>query len=369
MSWAIGGINCVGDIGYSLGETTRAAAAITAANIKQAAAAIIAVDNANQLVNNYRDQRDIARRGYQLQRQQQDHLKTVFWPREAQFLAEFSTPEDIETVEAMGVRYGGRLAATVAGLFAEQLKEAKCASARYCTSANAKRIQDLLLARSVAMGNARVLGRNIAFAEFQARTDTNYERRMQAVALGRGLMQQAATLYASAGAGLASSAVRLSGQLSNAMNAFGVAREQGATARAQRDFAQDQVNQAVQQGNPAGSVAGFGNNVGALIGPEGFGLASTMEGFSTRSASQTYDSALFAGDTTGLSETGLENFNYMQNERQMNEGDVGNRDLVRTGTIVWPVVSVGAGAVAINIDAYGLMYADDQFPRPPIGGF
>lgn len=369
MSWAIGGITCVGDIGYAAGELTRAGAAMTAAGIKQAAAAIIAVDNANQLVDNYRDQRDIARRGWQISRTQQDHLKNVFWPREAAFLAEFSTPEAIETVEAMGRRYGGRMAATVAGLFAVQLKETKCGAPRYCTSANTKAVQDLLMARSVAMGNARVLGRNIAFAEFQARTDTNYERRMQAVALGRGLMQQAASLYASAGAGLASAAVRISGQLNNALNAFGLAQEQRQQARGARDFYEGEVNRTVQQSNPAGSTLGFGNNVGSLIGPQGFGLSSSMDSFLSREAGVTSQSPLFAGDTTGLSEKGLENFNYMQNERQMNEGDVGNRDLVRTGTIVWPVVAVGAGAVAITIDAYGLMYADDQFPRPPIGGF
>ena len=185
----VAGALCVGDIGYSIAETTRSGASVAVGYAKQAASALIAIDNANQLVDNYRDQRDIARRGYNISKQQHDHVKTVFWPRDMQFLNEFSAPEGIETVEVMGRRYGGRLAAAVAGAFAVQLKEAKCSARRYCTSANTKAVSDLMMARSTAIGNARVLGRNIAFAEFQARTDANYERRMQAVARGRGLMQ------------------------------------------------------------------------------------------------------------------------------------------------------------------------------------
>lgn len=75
------------------------------------------------------------------------------------------------------------------------------------------------------MANARVLGRNIAFAEFQARNDVNLNRRMQAVAIGRGLMQDAANLYASAGQGLAAAGSILSGQLSSAIQSFKYARE------------------------------------------------------------------------------------------------------------------------------------------------
>jgi hypothetical protein len=74
------------------------------------------------------------------------------------------------------------------------------------------------------MANARVLGRNIAFAEYQARNDVNLERRMQAAAIGRDLMQQAANLYASAGQGLAAAGSILSGQMGKALEAFSYAR-------------------------------------------------------------------------------------------------------------------------------------------------
>lgn len=212
------------DFGYTAGEGTRTSAADTASFIRQAAAGLIAIDNANRLVDNYRKQRDIQDRMLDISEEQQLHLETVYWPREIQFLNEFSVGEAVEAVETMGKRYAGRLVSTVAGAFAPKLKEAKCSAPRYCTSATTKSLQDLLMARSVAMANARVLGRNIAFAEYQARHDVNVERRMQAVAIGRDLMQQAASLYASAGQGLAAAGSILSGQMSKALEAFQYAR-------------------------------------------------------------------------------------------------------------------------------------------------
>lgn len=178
--------NCLSDRGYRRGESIRASGAKNAAMIRQVAAIAIAIDNANQLVENYKKQRDISKRALTIAQKQQDHLKAVFWPREEQFLAEFSEPEAIEAVAVMGRRYGGRLAATVSGAFAKQLAEARCSFSRYCTSANKKLIQDLLMARANGVANARVLGRQIAFAEYQAREDTNYDRRIQAISLGRG---------------------------------------------------------------------------------------------------------------------------------------------------------------------------------------
>ena len=212
------------DTGYVAGETARTSAADTASFIRQAAAALIAIDNANRLVDNYKKQRDIQDRMLDISEEQQKHLEEVYWPREIQFLNEFSVGEGIEAVETMGRRYAGRLVSTIAGAFAPKLKDAKCAAPRYCTSAATKSLQDLLMARSVAMANARVLGRNIAFAEYQARNDVNVERRMQAIAIGRNLMQQAANLYASAGQGLAAAGSILSGQMSKALEAFNYAR-------------------------------------------------------------------------------------------------------------------------------------------------
>lgn len=212
------------DTGYVAGEASRTTAADAASYIRQAAAALIAIDNAVRLVDNYKKQRDIQDRMLTIEEEQHDHLKTVFWPRNAQFLAEFSTPEVLETVEVMGQRYAGRLVSSIAGAFAIKLREARCSAPRYCTSAVTKNLQDLLMARAAAMANARVLGRNIAFAEYQARNDTNVQRQMQAAALGRDMIQQAATLFAAAGEGLATAGGILSSQLGSAIQAFGYAR-------------------------------------------------------------------------------------------------------------------------------------------------
>jgi len=218
--------NCYGDIGYTIGEGIRGSATGIVALAKQATSAIIAIDNANRLVDNYRDQRDIAQRAQDIAEAQQVQLETVFWPREAEFLAEFSTAEPIESVEVMGARYAGRLLSSLASAFAKELHLLRCSARRHCTSANQKQLQDLLLARGVAMANARVIGRNIGFAEFQARTDINLSRRMQAVAMGRGLINDAMTLLRAAGAGYAGAGQELSRQFNNSIGQLGLDRRE-----------------------------------------------------------------------------------------------------------------------------------------------
>jgi hypothetical protein len=217
--------NCYSDVSYVAGEGIRAAATGSVALAKQVASALIAIDNANRLVDNYRDQRDIAQRAQDIAEAQQQQLETVFWPREAAFLAEFSTPEPIESVEVMGARYAGRLIAPLAAAFAKELRALRCAARRHCTSANQKQLQDILLARGVAMANARVIGRNIGFAEFQARTDINLSRRMQAVSMGRGLINDAMTLLRAAGAGYAGAGQELSQQFNSSFTRFQYERQ------------------------------------------------------------------------------------------------------------------------------------------------
>lgn len=112
------------DFGYIAGEGARTTAADAASIIRQVAAGLIAIDNANRLVENYKKQRDIQDRMLEISEQQQMHMEQVYWPRDIQFLNEFSVGEAIEAVETMGRRYAGRLVSTVAGAFAPKLKEA-----------------------------------------------------------------------------------------------------------------------------------------------------------------------------------------------------------------------------------------------------
>lgn len=353
---------CLGDMGYKSGEQIRAAAVITAATMKQVAAAAIAIDNANQLIDNYRSQRDISQRGIDISREAQDQLSEVFWPREEQFLAEFSEPEVIETVEAMGRRYSGRLVADIAGAFAAQLREARCSFRRYCSSANSKLIQDLMLARANAMANARVLGRNIAFAEYQARHDINLSRRMQAVALGRGLINQAMSLYQAAGRGFAASGDTLSANFNSALESFGYAQQQ---RRGARDYlAQVEAMPAYETSAPArmpGTTSGWnGNPLPAML--PGFGMASSQRSMFDLEAGN-----VMKGDESGLSSgNDPSNFQWRQSEK-MNDAEIGNNDLARTGTATFPVAGITGGSVTINMDAFPLRYVDHLTEFQPYG--
>ena len=344
--------------GYETGEGIRTAAVSQAATIRQAAALAIAIDNALQAVDNYKKQRDIAKRSLAISKAQQKQLQDVYWPRELEFLAEFGTPEAIETVEVMGRRYGGRLLSAVAGAFAKALKEARCGGTRYCTSANRKMVQDLLLARSTAMANARVLGRNIAFAEFQARTDTNFNRRMQAIAVGRGLMGDAAKLLQTAAGGLASAGNVISRQFNSAIEAFGYARfrsQQHADGLVARDNMARETytppsrasffNQELATQNGIGYQASVGNVMDTSAG--GFG---TNFNFGTE-------------DGAGLAQRNMFNDSLPLQNEVMNDMDVGDDDLVRTGTITFPVVGITGGSVTIDMERFGLRYADDDIPK------
>lgn len=192
-------MTCLNDDGYLAAQVELRDAVKEAAALHKAAATLIAIDNAAQALKNYKQQRDLSSRSLKIAEDVRRHAQDTYNPREVEFLAEHGRPEPIEAVETMGRRYGGRLSSTVAAGFAEQMRRVRCDAPRYATSATEKRVQDLMMARGQAIASARVLGRQIAFAEYQARTDTNYQRRLQAVAVGRGLMSQTAAVYARAG--------------------------------------------------------------------------------------------------------------------------------------------------------------------------
>jgi len=297
----------------------------------------IAADNAARLISNFRSQRDIARRMTTIARRQQEQLAEVYWPREEQFLAEFSQPEPIEPIETMGRRYAGRLMAPVAARFAEEIRRTKCAASRYCASAADKTIQDLMMARSAALANARVMGRNMAFAEYQARTDINYARRMQAVSWGRGLTRQAASLYGSAGEALARAGASIGGTLSGALEDFGYANTQGRLAGARLSSINNQ---------PPGVYA---------PAPD-FGLASSQQSFNSTDASRTIEYP-----ETQLSERNDFSTNQGLQKEGWNEANVGNRDLARTGSVLFPVTTIlGVGYVQVNMDSFPLMHVDHK---------
>ncbi|MCM2558144.1 hypothetical protein NDQ41_05465 [Alcaligenes faecalis] len=208
--------SCLNDDGYIKAQAELRTATYSAANIRRAVATLVGVDNATQTLKNHHQQGYIAARALEIAEDVQLHAQTTYHPSEQQFLSEFGTTRQVEDVEVIGRRYGGRLASTVAAAFAQQLRQAHCNASRYNTSANAKLIRDLTIASARGIACARVLGRKIAFAEYQALNDLDYIRQMQAIEIGRGLFDQITAIYQQAGLSLET----LSQHLTNAFEAL-----------------------------------------------------------------------------------------------------------------------------------------------------
>ena len=368
---AIGGFmpctGCMDSSGYVSGEGTRAGAVRTAAQIRRAAAIAIAVDNAQQIIENYRKQRDIARRSVRLAERHQQQLQDVYWPRELEFLEEFGTEEDIEEVEVLGRRYAGRLVSGVAAGFAKELHRAKCNVSRYCTSAARRALQDLLLARSQAIAAARVLGRNIGFAEYQARTDTNFNRRMQAVARGRGLMGDAAKLLDSASGGLAAVASRRIPQFTSALfeAGYGGNRDAGiaqdaASGMPPRTGGEEPVRMPSFQTQAPASVTAFGSGTFSVEGSNAQFSDPAMAGLSADiSIPSSVQSTYTQHDPFSVNQG-------LQMDR-WNVAKIADQNLVRTGTVTFPVAGVTGGTVTISMESFGLKYVDDRETTPATG--
>lgn len=367
--------NCLNDSGYRTGEEIRSTAVTVANALRNTVGVAIAFDNAQQLVRNYRRQRDIAHRAMVISEEQQKFMREVYWPRELQFLEEFAKPEDIEPVEQLGRRVGGRIAAALAGQFAKALAEAKCSMPRYCTSHNKKQMQDLLLARSMAIANARTLGRMIAFADYQARMNTNFERRKQAVAIGKGLMDEAANLYRSAGQGLAAVGSIYAQRVNNALQGIGFnmnrkvppTPEMQAMWREAQTYGQGgQFARAPYQvgGGPGvGPASGYGRYP-TTNGIDAMGLGQFGQTFNTDALTHAqYDSDMVgrgtmkaSGGTGTMAWADTNNMGWQQNER-WNEADVGNRNLAPKGKLF-----VHGGSGYVDLSEATLQFVDDKNP-------
>jgi hypothetical protein len=220
-------MSCVTDAGYISATTIKLAGTVVAAGLRLNSAYNEATLAAESLIENYKKQRDIQDRAMSIAESQNGQMSGVFWPAEQAFLAEYGNPEAVEEIEVLGRRYSGRLVSTILGGFAEKITLLKCSMPRHCTSANMRALQDLYAARAFAVASARTLGREIGFAEYQARHDRNWERRNQAAALGRKALGDAAGLMKSAAQGLAAQAQGLSGNFNSAMKALGYGLQQG----------------------------------------------------------------------------------------------------------------------------------------------
>lgn len=349
--------DCLDDIGYKNGEYIRAEAVKFAANIRRIAAVAIAIDNAARLIDNYRLQRNISDRGLKIAEQNQAHLKSTYWPRELRFLGEFGTPEDIEDANILGRRYAGRLVSSVANVFAQQIKMADCNASRYCTSERSKSMQDLLLVRAQAIANARIQGRMIGFSEVQARRDRNDARRRQAVALGKGLVGEAASLYKMAGAGLASAGKEISASLGSALTAFGYASRDPGYGDEMGQMRNQFLNG--QQGQMARAPYDTGGS------PAQAGRQFQYDSIDDFLA-QDPNAASYAvsADASGMATTNPTSVWGGQQAERWNEGDVGNRDLARVGSKTYDFTDSDGdrGSITINMSDFKLQYVDSKNP-------
>lgn len=212
---------CLGDAGYISGEMIRTGAIATTASLKAVEAGKAAIANAEQLRENYKKQWKVAMALLDISEEEQQHLKNVFWPRELAFLNEFADNNSYEDVLTRGRRYGGRLKSAIQNKFVPIARKVRCNSGRYSTSSNKRRVQDLFIEQAKAIANAEIAGYLMAFSEIQGLKDRDFKRRIQAVGLGRNLMQEAASLYASAAEGYASVGQILSNQVNSALEATG----------------------------------------------------------------------------------------------------------------------------------------------------
>lgn len=343
-------MSCIPGPAYAAGQSSIAAAMATAAAYKTAVGLAIAVDNGKKAYENYKKQNEVAKRSLKLARKNQNYEKATYWGREIEFLNEFSPMAEEETVEQFGRRFSGRLIAPIADQFGKQLNQTRCNLGRYSTSENTKAVQDLLLLRSEGIVNARVAGRNKGFLEVQQRTDLNFERRTQSIALGKGLAAEAAS-YREAGAkGLSSAGQHYNARFQQGMGMFG----QGVGQRVQAKSAQGQYD---SMGETFAQYQQNGGQMPYVTGNTGFGaVASNLSNVPLHTNNNTYPMGDIAA-ALGGSVTVAANTAGVQDDNP-NEADIGPKSLTHSGMIIWPGGGIGAVATPVWIDMYPLMHTD-----------
>lgn len=382
---------CLDNKGYQPAECIRATAQRNISVARMAAMTLIAIDNAKRAVANFREQYKIAKRGMVIAKEQQAHLEETYFPRELDFLDEFGNPQNhrdgveaIESVEVLGRRYAGRLIAAISKRFAEQMHTMKCDMTRYNSSANRKALQDMMMTKSQAIAAARMLARNVAFAEVKAREDVDWNRRMQAVALGKGLISQAEALYRSAAGNLAGAGAGALQGLNSALgeigNSFGQFRQAQNTISGvgmlyvpNGGGDPNRIAPGVTEATPATLAASTPFSFGVNAKSNDFALSVPFGGTTIGTANMFTQKQ---SDPFGLQSGSGMFYNYQEgsqtpqyqkgsmNEEQGNAGMVGHNDLVRGGSVKYPVIN---NMVTMNMSDFYLTSArgyTETSPKP-----
>lgn len=248
---------CVSADGYKQAETIRFEALSKAATYKQAMAIAQILLNAEGAVTNYKKLHLISSQSLALEEDQFAHVKNTYWPAEEQMLNEFTQKTPWETQAVLAKRYAGRLWAPIAAQFAKELHKLECEKPRYCGNSHIKRVQEMMVQRSATRANVTLLADRIAYFEVQAVSDTDFDRRKQAIALRQGLLGQAASLMKQAASGFAGAQASSMGAINNAIQALGYAfgQQNNAQNRVGRDpYFHQQVAQGVAQAEQSAAM-------------------------------------------------------------------------------------------------------------------
>lgn len=357
-------MSAIEDEGYKKGEQIRAEGVRDAMLIRQATAVAAAIANASDMIANYKKQRDIQDLALKISEEEKQHLKDVYWPRELEFLKEFGTPEEKEEAEVYGRRFAGRLAASVAGKMAIRINKLKCEAARYCSSQFIRMMQSEYQAYTDAVSNAKVLGYMTGFAYWHAMNDRDFKRRQQALGLGKDLLSTAASLYQAAGAGLANAGSDLTGMFSRALEGFNTARVNTYNSVPNIDYYLNNQEGTMTDSFGSKFRSQFGQAKSYTNVDENAVIESSMMGdFSLQAGQVSEYSANLQNDvigdyrlTYGLRGPDYNTFAGIQREG-WNNADIGNNDLVRTGSYTYNITDSDGDRISLTVDL------DKHFPQ------
>ena len=256
---------CVSKDGYKEAEKIRFEATQFAAILKGAVAVAQFALSAYEAYRNFKKLWDVSERGIRLEEAQHQFIRDTYWPRELQFLVEFTKPTPWDTQIVLTRRYEGLMWAPLARGFAQKLRELEQNRQRYSTSATMNAIQSLLFARHATRANISTIASKIAFAEVEAIKDTDFERRKAAIAMRQGLIADAIRLMQSAAQGFSASANNALQAATSALGALGNAVGQYNGASAPDPFFHARTAADASQGSrsPIDS-RGFSLNAGEL---------------------------------------------------------------------------------------------------------
>lgn len=267
--------NTITDRGYKSAQTVIIDAVKVASLAKEAASIAALASNMELMVSNASAQQKIKKRSLAIEQSKQKHAEDVYWPKETSFGEEYAGPQalqrEIEDVSVLGKRYAGRLLAIVNYKYSVRESKLEANKYRYETSTWESALTDLYIEKTREQVNARVIARLIAESEYQAKTDVNYARALQALSTIYGMQADPASFLSTATRILGYSGDRLSAQFAESL---------GSNMRSISDIAQAySMQNSLQKISDTGQVINGFSNLPASRIPGAYSINPTGFGF------------------------------------------------------------------------------------------